>query len=66
MASTNEPVRFSLLDSILRERGLRRGPIYTIKTASAVFGVSSRTIEDWCDQGKLVPRDLPGHGRFLN
>jgi hypothetical protein len=39
--------------------------VYTIKDTAALFGVSPRTIVDWCRDGKLTPRDLPGHGRFL-
>ena len=66
MASTNDASRFPLLDSLLETRGLKREAIYTTKTTAAVFDVSSRTIDDWCAEGRLVPRDLPGHGRFLN
>jgi hypothetical protein len=66
MANTNEIGRFPLLDSLLQARGLQRQAIYTIKATAAVFDVSSRTIDDWCNEGKLLPRDLPGHGRFPN
>lgn len=65
MANDNEPPRYPLLESIARLRGLRLEPVYTIKAAAALFGVSCRTINDWCRDGKLIPRDLPGHGRFL-
>jgi len=65
MSDTNDSVRLPLLDSLLRSRKLQRQPIYTIKTTADVFDVSPRTIDDWCEHGKLDPRDLPGHGRFL-
>jgi hypothetical protein len=66
MSATSDPARFPLLDSLLEVRGLKRQAIYTVKTTAAVFDVSARTIDDWCCEGKMIPRDLPGHGRFLN
>jgi hypothetical protein len=66
MSAPNDPKRFPLLDSLLEARGLKREPIYTVRATAAIFDVSTRTIEDWCCEGKMVPRDLPGHGRFLN
>ena len=65
MATAPESPRYPLLESIARLRGLRLEPVYTIKATAALFDVSCRTIDDWCCDGKLTPRDLPGHGRFL-
>ena len=65
MATAPESPRYPLLESIARLRGLRLEPVYTIKAAAALFGVSPRTIVDWCRDGKLTSRNLPGHGRFL-
>jgi hypothetical protein len=65
MAAVPESPRYPLLESIARLRGLPLKAVYTIKDTAALFGVSPRTIVDWCRDGKLTPRDLPGHGRFL-
>lgn len=66
MSATIDSARFPLLDSLLEIRGLKREAVYTVKTTAAIFDVSPRKIDDWCCEGKMVPRDLPGHGRFLN
>lgn len=66
MSATIDSARFPLLDLLLEIRGLKREAVYTVKTTAAIFDVSPRTIDDWCCEGKMVPRDLPGHGRFLN
>ena len=65
MATAPESPRYPLLESIARLRGLPLEATYTIKATAALFGVSRRAIGDWCQDGKLTPRDLPGHGRFL-
>jgi excisionase family DNA binding protein len=57
---------YSLLEAILRQKGLTPQGIYTGRDAARIFGVSVRTIQDWCRDGKLRSRDLPGRGRFLS
>jgi len=57
---------YPLLERVLFEMGLPLKGIYTTKDAAKIFGVSIRTIQDWCREGKLIPRDLPGRGRFLS
>ena len=57
---------YPLLERLLFEKGLSLKGIYTNQDASAMFGVSTRTIQDWVRAGKLRARDLPGHGRFLS
>lgn len=55
-----------LLERLLIEKGLRAKGVYTNKDAAEIFGVSTRTIQDWVRQEKLHARDLPGRGRFLS
>jgi excisionase family DNA binding protein len=57
---------YPLLEPILRQKGLTLKGIYTGGDAARIFGVSVRTIQDWCREGKLRSRDLPGRGRFLS
>jgi hypothetical protein len=57
---------YPLLESILRQKGLTLQGIYSGGDAARIFGVSIRTIQDWCREGKLRARDLPGRGRFLS
>ena len=57
---------YPLLERLLFEKGLSFKGIYTNQDAAVIFGVSTRTIQDWARAGKLRARDLPGHGRFLS
>jgi transposase len=57
---------YPLLEPILKQKGLTLQGIYTGADAARIFGVSIRTIQDWCREGKLRARDLPGRGRFLS
>ncbi len=57
---------YPLLERLLFEKSLSLKGIYTTQDASAMFGVSTRTIQDWMRAGKLHARDLPGRGRFLS
>jgi hypothetical protein len=57
---------YPLLEPILRQKELRLQGIYTNGDAARIFGVSVRTIQDWCREGRLQSRDLPGRGRFLS
>jgi hypothetical protein len=66
MADSETTRLYSLLEPILRQKGLALQGIYTNRDAARIFGVSVRTIQDWCRDGKLVSRDLPGRGRFLS
>jgi len=58
--------RYPLLKALLAAKGLALQGIYTVRDVAAIFGVSTRTIQDWARQGKLHTRDLPGRGRFLS
>jgi Helix-turn-helix domain len=66
MADWDTPRIYALLEPILKQKGLQLQRIYTNQDAARIFGVSVRTIQDWCRDGKLVSRDLPGRGRFLS
>jgi transposase len=55
-----------LLEPILKQKGLTLLGIYTNGDAARIFGVSVRTVQDWCRERKLRSRDLPGRGRFLS
>jgi transposase len=57
---------YPLLEQLLRERNLQPRGIYNNKDAAEIFGVSTRTIQDWVRSRKLQARDLPGRGRFLS
>ena len=63
---TIETTRYPLLEPLLAAAGLQLQGIYTIGDAAEIFGVKSRTIQEWCRDGKLPSRDLPGRGRFLS
>jgi len=60
------PTKYSLLESVLAQKGLPLKGIYTNRDAAEIFGVSVRTIQDRVRNGDLVSRNLPGHGRFLS
>lgn len=62
----SEIERYPLLEALLAQKGLRLRGIYTIHDVAGIFGVSVRTIQDWCRDSKLQVRDLPGRGRFLS
>lgn len=63
---TIEKLRYPLLEPLLAATGLQLQGIYTIRDAAKIFGVTSRTIQERCRDGKLPSRDLPGRGRFLS
>jgi hypothetical protein len=64
-APIEETSRYPLLEQLSRQRGLPLLPIYKIRDAALLFGISSRTVHDWIADGRLLARDLPGRGRFL-
>ncbi|MGD0646446.1 MAG: helix-turn-helix domain-containing protein [Acidobacteriaceae bacterium] len=64
MADLN-PRKYPLLEEFLEIQHLSLKPIYTTKDAAQVFGVTPRAVEDWIKSGKMIARDLLGHGRFL-
>jgi predicted site-specific integrase-resolvase len=55
-----------MLEALLAQRGLAVKGIWTLADIAQIFGVAKRTIQDWIRDGKLMPRDLPGRGRFLS
>ena len=69
--STNT-IRYPLLEALVAQQGLIMKGIWSLRDTAKLFPtplpgehVSVRTIQDWIKDGKLVPRDLPGRGRFL-
>ncbi len=66
----NQPVqattRYPLLEAVLQQKGLRLLGIYKYKDAAPILGGTVRTIQQWCREGKLPRRDLPGRGKFLS
>jgi hypothetical protein len=59
-------VQYPLLQALLAQRGLPLKGIWTLGDVAKIFDVSKRTIQDWIRDRKLIPRDLPGRGRFLS
>jgi hypothetical protein len=57
---------FPLLEALLREKGLSLKGTYTNRDVADMFGVATRTIQEWCRNGDLKPRKLPGRARFLS
>ena len=55
-----------LLERLLAERGLSLKGLYSNHDAAEIFGVSTRTIQDWIRQKKANARNLPGHAHFLS
>jgi len=63
---TIEAARYPLLEQLLAAAGRQLQGIYTIRDAAKIFGVTPRTIQERCRDGRLPSRDLPGRGRFLS
>lgn len=63
---TSQTTACPLLERVLFEKGMKLKGIYTNPDAAKIFGVKTRTVQDWIRQGKLHARDLPGRGRFLS
>jgi hypothetical protein len=61
-----KPERFPLLEALLREKGLSLKGIYTNHDVADIFGVATRTIQEWSRNGGLMARNLPGRARFLS
>jgi len=59
-------MRYPLLEALVAQQGLKMKGIWTLRDVARLFSVSVRTIEDWIKNGKLIPRDLPGRGKFLS
>lgn len=65
--SSGQPAvkNYTLLRSLLRDRGLTYKAFYTTADVARIFGVSQRAILYLIASGKLPARDLPGRARFL-
>ena len=63
--ANDEAKTLPLFERLRIHRGFPMKPILTLRDAAQLFSVSKRTLQDWIQKGKLVPRDLPGRGRFL-
>ncbi|MGA3323470.1 MAG: helix-turn-helix domain-containing protein [Terriglobia bacterium] len=66
-------IRYPRLEALVAQQGLIMKGIWSLLDTAQLFPtrlpgkhVSVRTIQDWIKDGKLVPRDLPGRGRFLS
>lgn len=59
-------VRYPLLEALLAQKGLPLKGIWTLRDVAKIFDAAVRTIQDRIHDGKLIPRDLPGRGRFLS
>jgi excisionase family DNA binding protein len=64
--ATEHAQRYPLLTALLEQREFPLQGLYTVRDAAKIFGVSTRTIQEWCRDGKLLSRDLPGRNRFLS
>ena len=64
--SPGQMPRYALLESLVAQKRLCLKGIYRIKDVAEIFGVSVRTIQDWCSDGRLVSRNLPGRARCLS
>jgi hypothetical protein len=60
------PGRYPHLEAVLRLKGIPLKGIYTYRDASQILEASVRTIQQWCRDGKIRSRNLPGRGRFLS
>jgi len=58
--------KYPLLEALLDEKGLSLRGTYTNRDVANIFGVSTRTIQDWSRNGYFKPRSLPGRARFLS
>ena len=64
--SESQPIRYPLLESLLRQKGLPLKGIYKYQDAAQIFDASVRTIQQYVRDGNLRCRDLPARGRFLS
>jgi hypothetical protein len=60
-----ETPRFPLLEGMLITKNLPLQATYSTRSLASLFDVSMRAIQHRISSGKLVPRDLPGHAKFL-
>jgi hypothetical protein len=66
------PTMYPLLESLLRQKGLKLKGIYTLDDACEIFAAgtrpraSRRSIQERMSRGELRSRSLPGHGKFLS
>jgi hypothetical protein len=64
-SSPEEATQYPLLEPLLRQKGLSPNGIYKVRDAATIFDVSTRTIQEWVRNGRLLARELPGRGKFL-
>jgi Helix-turn-helix domain len=64
--SSSHCPHYPLLQALLSQKNLSLKGTYTIRDVALMFGVSVRTISDWCADEKLKSRNLPGRARFLS
>jgi hypothetical protein len=58
--------RYPLLESLLAQRGLPLRGTYTLRDGAQILECSTRTLQDWIANGRLLARHLPGRHRFLS
>jgi hypothetical protein len=66
MENQSQLPKYPLLEEILEILGLKLKTKYTTKDAAQIFEVTPRAILNRIESGKMIARDLPGHGRFLS
>ena len=58
--------KYPLLEAVVSAKGLPVKGVWTITDVAHIFGVGNRTIYGWIANQELVPRHLPGRGKFLS
>ena len=64
-ANNSEKTKYPLLSQILTIKNLPLQAMYTPRHLAELFDVSVRSVQNWMTSGKLPPRSLPGHWKFL-
>jgi hypothetical protein len=57
--------KYPLLEGFLAHQNLPLKPMYTNSEVAKIFQVCVRAIQNWITAGRLVPRTLPGRGKFF-
>ena len=65
MENQSQPPKYPLLEEVLALRQMTLQPMYTIRDAAKLFGVTVRSIQARVASGQLSSRDLPGRAKFL-
>lgn len=63
--NNSEQNTYPLLEQILKVLSLPLQPLYSTRDLARIFKVTVRAIQHRIEAGRLIPRDLPGHSKFL-